>query len=352
MINLILTLLLILCFAVLVFWKAQPINNGERFFNKDYTTTFKGICSIIIIFVHVPENYGNLLQDALGSFAFVGVTGFFMISAYGMQYSLAKNERYLSTFPQSRLSALLIPNIVTNLIFFIALYILTLTTDWAWVYTLNHYVRILLEYCLLFYIVNLLAAKFKWKSGIRDFILITCVVASSLYLYLANYDMAQNSAQMDWCYERMGLVWGILLYKNYNRVKNWLGVNHITKFILGLIASVILGLLYLKFKTVAIWGEYLLKIILGLAIITFYFLFTYRINPNNAFTRVLGRISYETYLAHGFVATLLGLTIPAISSGAFIWAQILLSLGFGYCVNKLDGQLVPRAKGLFAKKLE
>lgn len=350
MISLSLTLLLILCLVVFVFWKATPNPDGNGFFNKDYTTTLKGICSIIVIFVHVPENYGNVLQDALGSFAFVGVTGFFMISAYGMQYSLSKNRKYLSTFPINRLSALLIPNIVVNIIFFVALYVIASITKWEWIYTLNHYVTILLEYCLLFYIVNLLAIKLSWKPGVCEIILIAAVAVSSLLLYLFNYRTTTNSAQMGWCYERFGLVWGILLYQYYGKIKTWLGTGYITKFVLGLIIAVALGLLYLKFKTVPFWGEYLLKIVLGLSVILFYFLATYKLRLSNGFTRILGGISYETYLAHGFVATLLILVFPQIGSGLFIWLQILITLGLSYFVNKLDKQLVARAKALFSGK--
>ena len=114
--SILLTLLLIAFIFIAVVWKAKPRVNGEGFFDKEYTNTLKGICSIVVIFVHIPEVYQNPLQDALGSFAYVCVTGFFMISAFGMQYSLNHNPKYLASFPVNRLTALLIPNIIINII--------------------------------------------------------------------------------------------------------------------------------------------------------------------------------------------------------------------------------------------
>ena len=44
-------------------------SDGENFFSKNYTTALKGLAAIVVIFVHVPAEFGNKLQDAIGSFA-------------------------------------------------------------------------------------------------------------------------------------------------------------------------------------------------------------------------------------------------------------------------------------------
>jgi len=89
------------------------------FFSKDYTDVFKGLCCLIVIYVHVKPERGNMLQDAIGSFAYVAVTFFFLVSAYGMLYGLKKKNDYLEKFWRNRLVSLLMPCFLVNVVGFI-----------------------------------------------------------------------------------------------------------------------------------------------------------------------------------------------------------------------------------------
>lgn len=349
--NILITLLLLVLFVVALFWKVKPRVNGKGFFDKDYTNTLKGICSIVVVFVHVPEVYQNPLQDALGSFAYVCVTGFFIVSAYGMQYSLEHNTKYLDSFPINRLTSLLIPQIIINIICWSTYCFIREDNTINMLWYLNRYVLVLLEYCALFYVVNLLAAKFLWKQRVCDFIMITFVVGSSLCLYLTKGDDVTNSAQIGWCYERMGLVWGLLLYRNYNAIYQWLCRGFKVKVVVMLLACAVLGVLYLKYKTMWFVGEYLLKIVLGIAVVLFYFILNQKFTLSNRITHVLGNISYETYLAHAFVGYSIILIYPEVSSGVYIWCIIGITLALSYVVHKIDAPLVQGAKALLQRLL-
>ena len=93
--------------------------DDATFFSKDYTDVFKGLCCLIVIYVHVKPERGNMLQDAIGSFAYVAVTFFFLVSAYGMLYGLKKKNDYLEKFWRNRLVSLLIPCFLVNVVGFI-----------------------------------------------------------------------------------------------------------------------------------------------------------------------------------------------------------------------------------------
>lgn len=353
MINIILTFLLILVLFVPIIWRAKTTDNDEAFFGRDYTNVLKGVFSIIVIFVHIPVGYQNIIQDAIGSFAYIGVTGFFMISAYGMQYGLEHNPKYLSTFPVNRLTTLLIPNIIINLFAFAAQRIgFGIDLNWNFIFTLNRYVIILLEYCLIFFIVQHLSLRFSFKPYYSDIILISCVVGSSLFLYLSANAADVNSIPSDWCYERMGLVWGLLIYRYFNAFKRWLVTNFSVKFVTFLISSAILGLLYLQYKHVWFTGEYLLKIALGISILIFCFLATIKINLTNPYTRILGNISYETYLLHGFIANILILLYPQFNSGTYIWCVFGFTLLLSYWIHLLDNKLITKSKSVLGKALK
>ena len=77
-------------------WKARimPVDNPQ-FMNKSSSDTLKGLCAMVVVMVHFPEAYQNTLQDAIGSFAYIAVTLFFMVSSYGMMLSAERKKSYL-----------------------------------------------------------------------------------------------------------------------------------------------------------------------------------------------------------------------------------------------------------------
>lgn len=114
--DLILTSFIPIALLVILLWGNKPDEDRTSFFNEEYTRVLKGACCIIVIFVHVPMSHGNVLQDAIGSFAYVAVTLFFMISAYGMYYSKQRKSNYLTHFWRNRLSSLLVPMLLINVV--------------------------------------------------------------------------------------------------------------------------------------------------------------------------------------------------------------------------------------------
>lgn len=218
-----------------------------------------------------PLHNGNALQDAIDSFVYVAVTLFFLFSSYGMLYSAKRKQDYLKYFWRNRLIALLVPCFLINIVS--VLVKLSKEVDITYLnglYEINNYVLVLLQYCFWFYIVQI--CKKKWFPNnicLSDGLLIGGVMISSLLLYFC-VD-AEVSAQAGWNFERMGLIWGILLYRFFDKVvvcmnsHRWLNVTILT------ILGGVLGIAYLKYKIVFWGGEYLLKVILGLVLILLLF---------------------------------------------------------------------------------
>lgn len=341
MINILLTAFIIVALALASLWKVSKDPSGNFFMSKDFTSTVKGICAIVVVFVHVPEAYQNPFQDAVGSFAYVAVTFFFLFSSFGMLYSFERNPDYLNHFWRNRLLSLLIPNIIVN----IGIYAIGVAVNFSefsltLLYSLNHYVVVLLEYCLLFYIVAALQKRFtRISPSIADAIIISAVVLSSLALYFAK---AENevSASLDWCYERFGLVWGILLYRFLKPIKRWLSSKKMMKTVVSVALSLLLGIAYLKFKNVWFLGEFMLKIVLGASLILTTFISLYGWRLDNRVTRFLGSTSYEIYLAHGYVMSLLIFCLPQLQSGVFMWSTLLATISFSVVAQIISSRIV------------
>lgn len=314
-------------------------------FSKNYTNALKSICCIIVVMVHFPPLFQNRVQDLIGSFAYVCVTLFFMISSYGMELSVEKNPDYLRHFWRNRLVSLLIPCAIVNLFAYAANMLIKgsdTPADILW--TINSYVLILLEYCMWFYCIQLMRRKLNiTKHWIVDGLLIAGVVASSLFLYLPGKSDDIGVA-MGWCYERYGLIWGILLYRFMPRIKGWLTGHRGTKLILFMVLSMLLGLAYLKYKTVYFYGEYLLKIILGFVIIVFLLLVTIGREYGNRIIIYLSAISFEVYLIHGFVIGSLEALAPELSSGKFIILAYAITVIFADVAHRISKIFVRRLR--------
>lgn len=314
--------------------------NADDLFKKDYTTVLKGICCIIVVMVHIPLAYQNPLQDLIGSFGYICVTLFFMVSAYGIQYSAERKPDYLKHFWRNRIVALLTPCIVINICTYFVNLILKNENIPSVFWAINSYVLVLLQYCLWFYVVIICCKKFGLeKKGIVDLFLIMGVIASSFYLYFFS-EKGVVSARTGWCYERYGLIWGILFYRLLPKIKIWLQEKRIVKTVLFFVLSLFLGVVYLKYKHVFFWGEYFLKILLGVSIIMFMLLMTVRRQYGNRLSLYLGDISYEVYLSHGLIMGYIAYLLPNISSGVFILMTYLCTVLFSIIIHSVAKKIV------------
>lgn len=337
--DFILTLLITITLFIVLIWGNKSDKDGTSFFNKDYTRVLKGACCIIVILVHVPVAHGNKLQDALGSFGYIAVTLFFMFSAYGMYFSKQRKNGYLSHFWRNRLSSLLIPMLFINLVEYIHCLISAEGNSPSILIKVNGWVWVLLQFCILFYVVEL-GEHFKlYKEKVSRFLLVVGVVGSSLFLYFYNGGLKGNSSELGWCFERLGLVWGLLLLWNFEAIKKLISPN-LYKKILAIFVCLVLGITYLKFKYVFFWGEYLIKIVLGVSIIYLLFLVTYKRKWGNKTAYFLGDISYEVYLSHGFVMSMVAKYVPCLSSGEFILTSVVLTILFSWLIHIIDKPVV------------
>lgn len=334
MIDLLTTgLIPIVLFLILLFPdKKRATNNGENFFSKNYTTALKGLAAIVVIFVHVPAEFGNKFQDAIGSFGYVAVTYFFLVSAFGMQLAVETKSGYLDSFWIKRLASLLIPMVLVNIVCYGASALLSGTSEWSKILSLNSYVAVLLTYCMWFWCLEMIGRRLKLSRKTIDLVNIAGVVITSLLLYFSD-------TKTGWCFERIGLVWGLLLFRYFPDFLVWLRKSERLKKALFLGASLVLGVLYLKYKGLYFWGGYMLKIALGISLLVCLSLWSNRTNLNNKVLLFLGGISYEIYLLHAVVMELLKDHIR-VSSGAFIIITVAITIVLAYLINLVAMPLV------------
>lgn len=157
------------------------------------------------------------------------------------------------------------------------------------------------------------------------------VVLCSLLDYFTSFKITQI-----WIVEPLGFAYGILVAKNRTSIKKWMMNKWALKSVGLLSISVILGIAYLKFKPVVFWGDYLLKVILGITITTFIFQVIVKLKVGNRVNGLLGDISYEVYILHDAIFLLL--TIFAgkyMNSGVFITCSLCITLIAAILLKKI-----------------
>lgn len=107
---------ILLVLAALLLAGAEYRPDGAHFFNRENSGVMRGFWCLIVVLVHIPAAYQNRAQDMLGSFAYVGVTFFFLTSACGLRLAAVKRPESLKGFWRNRLPKLLVPCLLTNAI--------------------------------------------------------------------------------------------------------------------------------------------------------------------------------------------------------------------------------------------
>lgn len=307
-----LCILIFLGFTLLM--GAKVSDSESHFFDKTNSNALRGFWCLIVILVHTPVAFQNRIQDMIGSFAYIGVTFFFMTSAYGLRLSI--NKRANKYFWRVRLPKLLIPCWLVNILgIFVSLVNGDKISIWNFI-RINDWVQWLLVCYFIFWIT------YKFVDSHQDTIICLLTIAFSITVYLFKSQISGPT----WCPEVFGFVWGILLFKTQNVFEEWMKKGWLFKCLLLCVVAGVIGLSYLKFKPVVFWGDYILKIILGGLITLFMLAVNTRINIGNRVSNFLGAISFEIYLIHGMVFELIATMLPELDSGVFIILSITITV--------------------------
>ena len=331
--SLIMMGLVLFLVAVLVVGIQEQENN--HFFDKENTNALRGFWCLIVVLVHIPLLYQNRIQDMIGSFAYIGVTFFFMTSAYGLRLQMENNPEKVNTFWKNRLPKLLIPCAIVNL-FSITLKMWTREeVQLIELVKINDWVL----WLLICYFFFWMSYKFIGGGG-RDYVVIALVTAFSLLVYWKK-DYINGPT---WCPEVMGFVWGILLYRIKNRFLGILNDKWMMKSLLLCAIACIAGIGYLKFKIIPFWGDYLLKIILGFLIISFMLAINVKVSIGNRVSNYLGSISFEVYLVHILAFNVVKKIKPDTSSGIFIFVSLILTVALASVIKKISTVITQRIR--------
>ena len=318
-------------------------NGPEDVFSREETDAMRGLWCLIVVLVHIPVAYQNSIQDMLGSFAYIGVSFFFMTSGFGLMLGVEKNgTEKLNVFWKRRLPKLLIPMAITNVLTMVMTFAETGKLDWLQLIGITGFVRQLLLFYLVFWAACQLASRFVAPSY-RKRVLYGAVALLILVVYAASFVLTIPL----WPVESVGFLLGMLLAQYRNEVRAFLGKKWMIKCVVACIASAILGLMYIKMKHIVFLGDYIVRILLNICIQAFVLCVNYKVSVVNVLTKFLGKISYEVYLLHSVVFSFLMILPVTFGSWTFIVVSMMMAVLLSAFVEIISGRI---NKHFFRKK--
>lgn len=157
--------LFIIIYAVIAVIGVKYDPDKQSFFDLSDSTVLKGLFCILVVLVHTPESWQNQIQDAMGSFAYIGVTFFFMTSAYGLKWGVLHKKNYLKRFWIKRLSTLLIPAFLCNLVQMACFWVISKPYEIRSLISINEFVKVLLIFNAIFWIIYYVPSKLGIGGG-------------------------------------------------------------------------------------------------------------------------------------------------------------------------------------------
>ena len=338
MLDEILTFVVLLMLLGITFYQSSLEEDCSTLLSREWSTAVKAVCCILVVLVHIPQEYSTKLQNLVGSFAFIAVTFFFLFSGYGLSVSKNKKE-YLTHFWRNRLVSLLIPMYFVN--FIRMCYGIVAGDNLSLLRTLlniDGFVLMIIFCYGAFYIV------YRFKLELENKTIGVCVLI--LLISILTYCLEDKLPFTVWPVPCLGFIYGVLIDQYKRKIDKYLRKHRIIdgKTISVLIMAIFVGGGYIKVKEIVFWGDYFLRGILALLMLMVIIMIMSKFKIENKANQILGNISYEIYLIHGLVIKFLEDTYTDAKPGSFILSSIMITVVLAYIVNWIDTKLIKKLR--------
>lgn len=273
---------ILLIWLLLIVYGCKKTDNYSNALSKENSNAIRGWGAFEIMLGHIGLVTGNvfLFANRKAGILFVGI--FFVLSGYGVMYSVKNKKTYLSTFWKIRLNRLCVP--------FLLVIILAIIQNGKWDFNLlfaggQWYVWEL----ILLYLVFYLSAKSKWVFEINFAIEILMIIM----FYFIGLDNPWYGSTV--CFS-LGIAYCI--YKD--RIKN---ISSVLRRIGGVILTIILGLSMVGFFMFPnqIVGILFCRNIASVSFCMIIILILEKLSLGNKINLFLGKYSYEIFLIHPLI---------------------------------------------------
>ena len=321
---------------------------NKEYLNVKSTSGLRGFLALGIIFHHISPLVKT--GEEFSNFSYMGtyiVSIFFFLSAYGLYVQNESRENYLDNFLVKRLSKIIVPFFIISLIYMFYRFVNGQLID------LNFFINLFkqgstiiyngwfVDIIILMYIFFYLSFKFfqnKFLSIVFNTIFIICYICLAIKL---GYNFWWYNSVLAFA---IGLIWA----KNQNKIDRFLEKYY---FIVIVLVTVLLFVshrydILLKYLHIEESYSYALAANLDNIIFTIYFIIVFlkKINFSNVYLNLIGRISFELYMIHGLVISMLAKIFVSsrVNDVLFTLFVLIISLILAWIVNKIDKRIIQK----------
>lgn len=347
----------------------------EDFLSLQNTKVLQGIAAVGIIFHHLSQhitNYGNIWKGPITIFSSMGIlftTIFFFCSGYGLMTSLKTKPDYLKTFMRKRLPAVLIPFLISNIIYFLFVGVyfdrvdsvidslaclmgirLINTNTWF-------LVEILILY-LAFYFTHRFIKKPE-KAVMAMSVVVGVMMVGSLLLCHDNSEKGGRWFMGEWWYNTtIFFLVGFYVAKYYDKITTFMKKHY--KWLLPVSILVFLLTFGVEEKVLRSFGYYkeweghpgygakLITLIAQMLTCAVWLLMVLLINMKVQFKNkiliLLGKISLEIYIIHELFKLYLVYNYEREDAVLFLWV-LVCSIAAAIPLHMLHGLLIRLVSG-------
>ena len=346
----IMDIVILLLITLLIYLLPQ----NKEYLSVESTSGLRGFLALGIIFHHLSPLVKT--GEEFSNFSYMGtyiVSIFFFLSAYGLYVQNESKENYLDNFLVKRLSKILVPFFSISLIYMFYRFVNGQLMD------LNFFINLFkkgstiiyngwfVDIIILMYVFFYISFKFfqnKLLSIVLNTIFIICYICLAIKL---GYSFWWYNSVLPFI---IGLIWA----KNQNKIDRFLDRYY---FIAIILVTVLLFFshkynILLKYVHLEDSYSYALAANLDNIIFTIYFiiLFLKKINFSNVYLTLIGRISFELYMIHGLVISILEKIFVSsrVNDVLFTFFVLMISLILAWIINKLVNRFTQKVS-LFIK---
>ena len=337
-------IVILLLITVLIYLLPQ----NREYLSVESTSGLRGFLALGIIFHHLSQLVKT--GEEFSNFSYMGtyiVSIFFFLSAYGLYVQNESRENYLDNFLVKRLSKIIVPFFIISLIYMFYRFVNGQLID------LNFFINLFkqgstiiyngwfVDIIILMYIFFYLSFKFfqnKFLSIVFNTIFIICYICLAIKL---GYNFWWYNSVLAFA---IGLIWA----KNQNKIDRFLEKYY---FIVIVLVTVLLFVshrydILLKYLHIEDSYSYALAANLDNIIFTIYFIMVFlkKINFSNVYLNLIGRISFELYMIHGLVISMLAKIFVSsrVNDVLFTLFVLIISLILAWIVNKIDKRIIQK----------
>ena len=306
---------------------------SEHLFTLEQTTALKGICALEIMLGHIGLMTGSifLYGNRKAGVLFVGV--FFMLSGYGVAYGAKNKENYMTGFIGKKAVRLLMPSYAIYFIYALVLIVVehsgqygTLFDIGQYVKTLNWYVYEQLALYVLFGLSNKLMTRY------RDFCVVFVLILFVIVAFIGKLDNPVYGSTL--CFAL-----GVFLYDYEGKVMKYRR-KHLGFCVFTCISVCLISIgTYTILGDNSVIGNLVARNIAAMSFCLLIVTLLERINIGNKLLIQIGKCSYEIFIIHFFVMSILirfSISSQLIFSLYVIAISVIAAMVIHYCGNGLQ----------------